>query len=86
MGKDLREEKGDLRGEKALEGKGGKGSQQKMRGKHLREEKGHISEGKRALGGKEGMDLNRGARGQFERDANKKAGLLCRRPEPEALK
>ena len=41
MGKALREEKGeDLRGEKALGGKGGKGSQQGMAGKHLREEKG----------------------------------------------
>ena len=39
MGKALREEKGeDLRGEKALGGKGG--SEQGMAGKHLREEKG----------------------------------------------
>ena len=36
-----REEKGeDLRGEKALGGKGGKGSQQGEGGKHRREEKG----------------------------------------------
>ena len=50
-----REEKGeDLRGEKALGGKGGK---------DLNKERGaKISEGK-------------GARGQFQRDANKKAGL-----------
>ena len=71
-----REEKGeDLRGEKALGGKGGKGSQQGEGGKHLRED----------LGRKGGMDLNKergakisegkGARGQFQRDANKKAGL-----------
>ena len=60
MRKDLREEKGeDLRGEKALGGKGGKGSQQGEGGKHLREEKGKISEGERAFGGKGGMDLNR---------------------------
>ena len=42
-----------------LNRKGGKGSQQGERGKHLREEKGKISEGERALGGKGGMDLNR---------------------------
>ena len=40
MGKDLREEKGeDLRGEKALGGKGGKGSQPGRGGKDLGEEK-----------------------------------------------
>ena len=60
MGKNLGEEKGeDLRGEKALGGKGGKESQQGEGGKHLREEKGKNSEGERALGGKGGMDLNR---------------------------
>ena len=38
--KDLREEKGeDLRGGKALGGKGGKGSEQGKGGKDLREEK-----------------------------------------------
>ena len=53
MGKALREEKGeDLRGEKALGGKGEKGSQHKMAGKHLREEKG--GKGKRPWGGKGG--------------------------------
>ena len=43
-----REEKGeDLRGEKALGGKGGKGSQQGEGGKHLREEKGKKQREKR---------------------------------------
>ena len=43
-----REEKGeDLREEKALGGKGGKGSQQGEGGKHLREEKGKNQRGKR---------------------------------------
>ena len=60
MGKDLREEKGeDLRVEKALGGKGGKGSQQRKGGKHLREEKGEDLRGEKALGGKGGKDLNR---------------------------
>ena len=73
-----REEKGeDLRGEKALGGKGGKGSQQGDR-----EDKGKKSQ---RVGGKGGMDLNKerganilegkGARRQLQRDANKKAGL-----------
>ena len=55
MGKDVREEKGDLRGEKALGGKGGKGSQQGEGGKHLREEK----EGKN-LRGRKGQRGERG--------------------------
>ena len=56
MGKDLREEKGeDLRGEKALGGKGGKGSQQGKGGTHLREEKGEDLRGGKGLRG----DLNR---------------------------
>ena len=43
-----REEEGeDLRGEKALGGKGGKGSQQGEGGKHLREEKGKNQREKR---------------------------------------
>ena len=57
MEKDLREEKGeDLRGEKALGGKGVKGSQQGKRGKHLREERGDDLRGGKALGGKWGKD------------------------------
>ena len=44
MAKDLREEKGeDLRGGKALGGKGGKGSEQGKGGKDLREEREKIS-------------------------------------------
>ena len=80
-----REEKGeDLRGEKALGGKGGKGSQQGEGGKHLREEKGKIR-GRKGLRAERGngsqqrkeakISEGKGARGQFQRDANKKAGL-----------
>ena len=55
-GKDLGEDKGeDLRGGKALGGKGGKGgkgSQQGKGAKDLREEKGEDLGGENALGGK----------------------------------
>ena len=56
-----REEKGeDLRQEKALGGKGGKGFQQGEGGENiLGRKREKISEGERALGGKGGMDLNR---------------------------
>ena len=72
MGKALREEKGeDLRGEKALGGKGGKGSQQGM-GENIlgrkKEEKGYDLRGG---GGGKGLG---GERGGKDRKARRSQG------------
>ena len=80
-----REEKGeDLREEKALKGKGGKGSQQGEGGKILGRKRGKIR-GRKGLRGERGngsqqrkgakISEGKGARGQFQRDTSKKAGL-----------
>ena len=51
-GKDLGDKGEDLRGGKALGGKGRKGSQQGKQAEDLREEKGEDLGGENALGGK----------------------------------
>ena len=89
MGKDVREE--NLRGEKALEGKDGEGSQQGKGGKHRKErERG----GKGLWGDLNGSNRERGAKiierkggkGTIPEGRKQESRPACRRPEPEALK